>query len=1017
MSDLDRIRGFLRAVRRRAFLEAMLAAGGLTFAVALLALLGMAVAAAHVGPASFWPTTTAVVLGGLGLAGLLAGSWGPWRRLRHDRGVARLVGVRQPSVQSDLLSAVELAEATALPPGTSQSITQAFYGSVRAALAPLDLRRLIPMRRPILAGLLGLVAAGALGGGAVFAPGTVRRGLDLLRRQPTRFEGAAVAFEPLIGDVRLVYTFPAYTGLPKRVVDGSTGDIVALKGTEVEWEAPILRRARQALILLGEQGEAGEHQVTLAEGKLRTRFVVRDNATFRVWLAPLFGRPVREHRAHRIVAEADQPPRVDIFGPADRLVLPTPRPIEVGYSALDDFGLGAVDLVWRVDDGPEQRQRLRNAAGKRADQGKTVFEPNWGTLAAGATIAYRVEALDRDDVSGSKTGSSRSLYVVIQNPREDLDEQLLREREVLDKLIDNLGERLGLQEAPPGTSKGPADLSGHLTTWQTLHESLESQVAALGRIIDDEKRGGAASKGLLQALSGIADRLGRRLREETDLLTALRAKADQGALAASVFGNIFDHGRKHVEDLEAAVLALDDLIGRQRLEDLAAMAKELTGAYKRLQDLLTRYEATKDEALRRQLEREMRDLRARIEELASKIAAVKARNEVPTEWQNMPDVQEAMKRADELSRALEKGDPTSLKKALSELGDALKDLQSMLQKNSDDFGGERFGPEQKALSEMMKKIGDLEGDERSLSDDGRRLSRELDAEAQERLEGRMEALLDEAQKKVDELRRKLATPMPREVGADEEDELRRAQDSAKQLRRLVPEKDWGEAKKEAERVASSLRRLNRGLQDQQAERERKGKKSEKGDDGKERKRSPAAEEFDRQMSEAGALAQELAQQLGELAPRADRMTPEQRQRAGEMSGRQGSLGERARDLAKEAGGKGAEVPGAERAAEELRSVAEQMGQAGQDFRSHQVREGSGKAEDAADRLAKLRDQMQETGKNGARGRRSREPVRIPGADDSQAPREWRQELLEAMRGKRPERFDDEVRRYYEELVK
>jgi hypothetical protein len=111
------------------------------------------------------------------------------------------------------------------------------------------------------------------------------------------------------------------------------------------------------------------------------------------------------------------------------------------------------------------------------------------------------------------------------------------------------------------------------------------------------------------------------------------------------------------------------------------------------------------------------------------------------------------------------------------------------------------------------------------------------------------------------------------------------------------------------------------------------------------------------------------------------------------------------------------VPGAERAAEELRSVAEQMGQAGQDFRSHQVREGSGKAEDAADRLAKLRDQMQETGKNGARGRRSREPVRIPGADDSQAPREWRQELLEAMRGKRPERFDDEVRRYYEELVK
>jgi glucose/arabinose dehydrogenase len=42
---------------------------------------------------------------------------------------------------------------------------------------------------------------------------------------------------------------------------------------------------------------------------------------------------------------------------------------------------------------------------------------------------------------------------------------------------------------------------------------------------------------------------------------------------------------------------------------------------------------------------------------------------------------------------------------------------------------------------------------------------------------------------------------------------------------------------------------------------------------------------------------------------------------------------------------------------------------------------------------------------------------IPGADESKAPREWRQELLDAMREKAPERFREEVRRYYEELVK
>ena len=51
------------------------------------------------------------------------------------------------------------------------------------------------------------------------------------------------------------------------------------------------------------------------------------------------------------------------------------------------------------------------------------------------------------------------------------------------------------------------------------------------------------------------------------------------------------------------------------------------------------------------------------------------------------------------------------------------------------------------------------------------------------------------------------------------------------------------------------------------------------------------------------------------------------------------------------------------------------------------------------------------------GEQHRDPVRIPGADESSAPRAWRQELLDAMKERAPERYRDEVRRYYEELVK
>jgi hypothetical protein len=53
----------------------------------------------------------------------------------------------------------------------------------------------------------------------------------------------------------------------------------------------------------------------------------------------------------------------------------------------------------------------------------------------------------------------------------------------------------------------------------------------------------------------------------------------------------------------------------------------------------------------------------------------------------------------------------------------------------------------------------------------------------------------------------------------------------------------------------------------------------------------------------------------------------------------------------------------------------------------------------------------------AGGRTDKEPVKIPGADEYKAPKEFRQDLLEAMKRAAPPEYKDQVKRYYEELVK
>jgi hypothetical protein len=1036
MNELQRIRVVLVAVRRRVLVRAAVQTAGFGLAAMLAALLALSASAAAVGPAGFWPVVTGLLLAALGLAALGYGVLRPARTLRGDRAAARLVARLHPAVSSDLVSAVELGNPQ--PPGydpaperphrahpraahprqaagapeaaglVSEALVRALQDRVAGVVEQLDPKRLISMR-PAGVALGALLVAALLVGGATRVWPELTAGLATLVHRPTRFEGAAVSATPLVGDLRISYEYPAYTGLPPRVVEGSTGEILAVKGTKVRLEARPLRRTRKALLLLGEEGENGELPAKVAAGVLSIELTLMESGSYRIWLSPMLGRPVRELRSHRLTAEADSPPRVEIQGPADRLELATPRPIEIGYSAADDYGLGAVELVYRIGDQPEQRQLLRDAHGARTAQGRTVWDPTANArLLAGERIAYRIEAKDRDEVSGAKAGSSRTLYVIIQNPHENIEDRLDRQRDVLDKLVSDLANRL--EQVPAAREAGAAnELSARVAALLGLHEAEESHLALLGRLLDDDRREGNLTKALRATLAGIADRLEHVLRDEAEALGPRRGKPGAAvpgaapALTAGSWGKIAGLSDKHTAELEKDVLLLDDLIGRQRLEDLAMLGRELTDAHQRLQDLLGRYKATKDEALRRQLEREARDLRARLADLAQKIAALKARNDVPEEWRNMPDMKAVSEQAKKLDDLLEKGDEAGLSKALAELGENLKNLRQMLDQNLEGFGAERFPQENRVVAELMKKIGDLEGDERALQKETQGLSDRQEAEVERRLKGKLDDFLKKEGEKVERLKQRLSGIPTGDPESALSEELERARDSAKQMKRLFAERDLAEAKGEAERATSSLDRATEHA-------------GEDGEPGGKQRRSRLRPGDAEALGDARTIAQEIADDLDKILPRPSEMlTPEEREQARGQSERQNAIGDRTDETAAEAARRLGKMPGLEKAESDLKGAAARMRQAAEMLKKSESKPASGAERDAAERLAKLRDSLQE--RSMGSGQQHRDPVRIPGADESTAPRAWRQELMDAMKEKAPERFRDEVRRYYEELVR
>src|SRR3569832_1086025 len=336
MTAPNPISEFLRTLRRRLVVRAALRAAGLGVAAVLAAVLILAVAAAAFGPAGFWRPLTFCTAGLGALAAAALGVGRPWRAVHSDARAAHVVGRLDPrlsSLSDDLLSAVELAGPPGAPPGEPPAISPALLAAFRdhlsQAVAEVDPPRLVSLRPALLGALAALLALAAVVTGARLSPQTIGKGLSTLTHRPSRFEGAAVSMVPIVGDVRITYQYPAYTGLPPRTIEGSTGDVMAVKGTRVTIETP-LHRSRGAALLLGENGEAGEIPVLLHKNAMTAHLPLSESGSYRFWLQPLLGRAVRELQSLRLVAERDRAPRAEILGPGVRVELPVPRRIVVG---------------------------------------------------------------------------------------------------------------------------------------------------------------------------------------------------------------------------------------------------------------------------------------------------------------------------------------------------------------------------------------------------------------------------------------------------------------------------------------------------------------------------------------------------------------------------------------------------------------------------------------------------------------------------------------------------------------
>ncbi|MDP2312565.1 MAG: DUF4175 family protein [Pseudomonadota bacterium] len=957
------------------------------------ALLAAAVSYDIASPAAAWAW-----IGGLVLAGPLAGVW-PLRCIREARD-ARRQAIRveelRPELKGALLTVLDreakprgspslLARLAARAAGTVDTVTPAVVHPAR------------PVKR---VGVLAVASALVLAIAALVLPRGPFEALAALRA-PTvtpQVEVPAVPDGPraLVGDITLRYLYPTYTGREPFEVPNSNGEVHAPPGTRVEVRARTGEAHERASLVVYEGVPA---PVDLVDGRdLRAAFTVEGAGAWRFLFGDL---PSPDYR---IVPDPDLPPDVSVQSRQRVLSLALDESLGLQWTARDDFGLARI--VVEVDEGGKKREvALRTPVDvPREMGGNLTLSPKELGLQPGSRAKLRVAAWDNDGVSGTKAGYSSVVEIEVLGPRGRADRQAKYRKLLRDALVLVLADYL-LDPAPPvlvGT-----DATAWASTAALRYDRFDQLV--------QEAWGGAETDTFDTTLL-------RVLREDRRGLLAfsngLGGAARIGERDLAMFVSLQD---KHVGTLENAILMLDQVI---RAAALANLEELVVQAAKEASELKEDFQSLdKQSALARldQLER----LYQQLAREAAKLDEGQLREFVNDRSEQVDSLM------DEIRKAIREGRMDDAKELMDRLAATMQEMADQVTKMQEQR--EQAGDElQKAMEQVKSELAKLEQDQQAL---------------RKRTEQAREQHGDDMKEAVDNWKEveRLAGVVVEQLGKldGELDPFRASawsggsvlgevQADAAGLHDSTRARDLQTALLRADQVYGELGMLNGRV----AAAMRRGK----GD-------ATALAVASRAVDAQQKNVQKIRELLERMADRQAQTSPALQQELQQMAQQQQELAERAQKTADRAGKVAENLPmdapgleeGAQRGAEQARRAAEAMrngepmpAEGGQ----RAAEDGFREAQEALDEASRNLRQMQQASQGQGKGERKEgesdgeggdksgegtevlgEDIALPAPEAFRTPEEYRRALLQGMEGEVPEEYKALNRRYYEELVR
>ena len=496
-----------------------------------------------------------------------------------------------------------------------------------------------------------------------------------------------ISNEPIVTQFQYRLNYPAYTQLQSQTLPVNIGDIQVLFGTEVVFTGESNKKLQKAHLAFDESSNV---ELEITEGQLlddvtqlmedeqgqdilstpqiiQGSFVAQQSENYRIYITDVDGFTNRNPVNRTVTVLKDVDPDVAIVSPARDTVLDDAMLIELKVEATDDYGIQELQLVYRVEsEGAEEvnvplkRWEVGDALSHRSVFVAYTWDVDRIGMFPGETLAYYVQALDIDNVSGPNIGKSHT-YTLRFPSLSELYDAVAAEQDTeqrgLEELVDEQADATGLVDTLLDKIRKSQELTLNdenlmqqvLENQRQIEEKAQQLIEDMKETAEEIEQNQLFDTETIEKYQELQDLMEKALSEEhKELLRKLSealAKQEVNEQEQSM-GEANLSQEQFLQQLERAKSLYEQILLQQELEAAAKQAKALAEQQKQLMDTLESSEQsapTSDLAEKEdRVAEEFDQLSEKLEEIGTKMG------ELAQNQQNAPPQIERL--ADEIVR-------------------------------------------------------------------------------------------------------------------------------------------------------------------------------------------------------------------------------------------------------------------------------------------------------------------------------------------------------------------------------